>query len=377
MKSPAHALAILTLLASATARSAPPVEAPNQASSDGPRALIAAHFAPTIFQETKDDRDLLTAFNFDGDWDGANNAANLKKFPARAVVYDTVAETATHFLVTYVIYHPVDAKWGSGHDHDTEHVTVVIRKDGSAWGHLEAMETRFHKVMYQYAAPGIAIGTGADNVDGTIHLGGDGRPEVYAQRVGHGLCGGYAPTSWLDTLALRCNHREEPHISRHGVVYRYTGTASVPRSLDDRDVGYALVEIGDTLWAHARDGGTFTSSMDFDGERCASFACPRGIGRQLSARPGHNSTGMPWEEGGGRGVKGRGSAFFDPAFTLAHRLRFPAPFSTDYLFNPYLGIGSFTTGPALASRSLPRRLPADRGIADRITTDRFPARHLR
>ena len=377
MNSGALALLAFALASPTTGRSAEP--APLSAPSPS-RAVIAAHYAPTIFQETRDQRDLLTAFDFDGDWDGSNNAANLKSFPARAVVYDTVAETSTHFLITYVLYHPVDAKWGSGHDHDTEHISLVIRKDPSPtapYGHLEAMETRFHKWMYQYAAPGTAIAKGADDIDGTIHLGADGRPEVYAQRVGHGLCGGYAPTSWFDSFALRCKHREAPHISRRGVIYRYTGTPAIPRSLDDRDVGYALIEVGETLWAHARDGGTFASSMDFNGERCGLLKCPHGIGRVLSARPGHGSTGMPWEEGGGRGVKARGSAFFDPALTFARRLRFPAPFSTDYLYNPYLGIGTFATGPAIASRSLQKRPPFDRQSPDRFATDRLPTRLAR
>ena len=41
----------------------------------------------------------------------------------------------------------------------------------------------------------------------------------------------------------------------------------------------------------------------------------------------------------------RGSAFFDPALTLSRRLRFPPPFSLDYVWNPYLGVGRFRAPP--------------------------------
>jgi hypothetical protein len=345
-------LALLFSVAPARARVTvvPPSASPvhGAASSATERARIAARWAPTIYQETSSRADLLLAFDFDGDWDGSNNAAHLRdrthRWPVRSVVYYAATETPTHWLLTYVLYHALDGKFISGHDHDTEHVTLVVRKDASPDGRLEAMETRFHKVMYQYAAPGVAIGKGADDVDGVIHLDERGRPEVYAQRVGHGICGGYAPPFFIDTLSLTCKHSQAPHFKRQGVVYRYTGVAAEARSLDDRDVGYALVDIGPTLWAHARQPGphgTFASLMDFHGDRCDHFACPHGMGAVLAAGAGHGSTGMPWEEGGGKGVHGRGSAFLDPAYTLSRRLRFAPPFSSEYLYNPYRGVGRF------------------------------------
>lgn len=321
-----------------------------------PRNAVAEHWAPTIYQETRDERDLLAAFDYDGDWDGSNNAAHVDAYPKRAVVYSTVAETATHYFVTYLLYHPVDPKGLFGHDHDTEHLTLVVRKDGSRFGRLEAMETRFHKVMYQYAARGSGVRDGDDDLDGRIHFdvpgpgteaGAEARPEVSVQRVGHGICGGAAPVSLVDTLALECRHEQAPRIERRGVVYRYTGHAEVPRSLDDRDVGYALVEVGDSLWEHIRDeghGATFSSRMDYAGARCDRYLCPRGIGRELAAAVGHATTGFPWEETSGRGGTARGEHFFDPAWTLGRRLRFPAPYSTDYQWNPYLAVGHFDRG---------------------------------
>ncbi len=324
-------LALLALLPLA-ARSAPS------------RAEVAARWAPSIYQETHDPRDFITSYDFDGDWDLSNNAAHVAEAPLPAVVYYTVAETATHWLITYLPYHPVDAKSPSGHDHDSEHISLVVRKDG-ALGRAEAMETRFHHVLYQYAVPTSGIRDAADDIDGPIHFDVDERPMVNSQRVGHGLCGGYAPPArFWDWLALTCLHHKLPQIDHQGVVYRFRGRANVPRSLDDRDVGYALVELGDSLWPRAQaaaPNAVFATLFDFRGARCSLFHCPQKIGGLLLGAPGHSSTHATWAESSGRGVEERGEAFFDPAYTFSKRLRIPAPFSLDYLFNPYLGVGKF------------------------------------
>jgi hypothetical protein len=240
-------------------------------------------------------------------------------------------------------YHPVDAKVPSGHDHDTEHVTLVVRRAGGRYGRLEAMETRFHHWLYQYAAPDALVGDRAGELDGTIHFDADGRPLVHAQRTGHGLCGGFSPSAWWNALALECHQDETPHIEQRGVVYRYRGRADVPRSLDDRDVGYALVDFATSVWPHAHEVGphaVFSSAIDFHGERCSqrAFLCPRAIGGLLAAAVGHGTTGLPWEETPGRGVSSLGESFFDPALALSRRLSFAAPFSLDYSWNPYLGV---------------------------------------
>jgi hypothetical protein len=322
---------------------------PTRSASPAERRHVAERWAPTIYQETRDSRDYLTAFDYDGDWDGANNALHLDRFPLRANVYYTVDETPTHFLIAYVLYHPVDAKVPYGHDHDTEHVTLAVRKStGPAEpdGRVEVMEVRFHHSLYQYAADGAGVRDGADDIDGPIHFAKDGRPEVYVQRVGHGICGGFSPPTWFEALSLACHHGETPHFERNGVVYHYTGRAEVPSSPDDRDVGYALQEIGDTLWAHVHDTGphaTFAAAFDYHGERCGLFRCPRQIGGELASAEGHSSTGLPWEESSGTSY--RGEHFLDPALTFSRRLRFPAPFSTSYVFNPYLGVGEFPSAP--------------------------------
>ena len=78
--------------------------------------VIAARFAPVFYQGIGDKRrsDLITNFNFDGDWRGDNNwnATDNKKNRLRAYIYYAVSETPTHFFITYAVFHPRDYKGG-------------------------------------------------------------------------------------------------------------------------------------------------------------------------------------------------------------------------------------------------------------------------
>jgi hypothetical protein len=277
------------------------------------RRAVAERFAPTLYQETFDRaRDLVGAFDFDGDWRGGNNAANVGRFAQPAVVYYTVLETATHWFVHYLPYHAVDYKRIGGHPHDTETILAVVRKQGRG-ARLEVLETRFHKVWYQYVAAGSEVSDvgAADDIDGRVRFGVDGHPAVYSQRIGHGLCGGLAPTSPIRELELRCDHRQAPRIQRQGIVYRHRGVAEIPRTDGPavQEVGYALREIATSLWPRRDDPQAFA-----------------GLG----------GADAPWVQTPGRGGRALGEQFVDPARTLARRLRFPAPFALDYTWNPYL-----------------------------------------
>ena len=305
------------------------------------RDQVARRWAPTLFQETRDSaRDQIAALDFDGDWDASNNAAHIGQFPLRAVLYYSVVETATHWFVQYMPYHPIDYKLTTGHAHDTESVLLVVAKRGPL-GTPEAMETRFHTVWYQYAAAGAPVADGADDIDGMIHVDGEGRPMVYSQRVGHGLCGGFAPLVAFADLQITCDHARRPALEQAGVVYHYTGQAgTVVAGVDKQYVGYELVELSSTWWAHARSHQTFSYFRDYHGERCASsgWDCPRDVGGAVAGDA--DACATPWSQSPGRGVSSVGDTFFDPAFTMSRRLHWRAPFALDYAWNPFVGIGT-------------------------------------
>src|SRR5438309_9438952 len=91
------------------------------------RDELARHHAPVIYQETNHPiKDLFAAFDFDGDWNGDNQAENMECYydaskcntpdnpsspcagqrcPLIATVYYTVTETPTHWFVQYMPYH--------------------------------------------------------------------------------------------------------------------------------------------------------------------------------------------------------------------------------------------------------------------------------
>ena len=119
-------------------------------------------------------------------------------------------------------------------------------------------------------------------------------------------------------------------------VYRYKGVAQVPRDKDDRDVGYDLLDLHDTLWARRHEVGndkTFGAKEVFpNGEYGASLN---------GDNYGHDGADAPWfwgfdqEAGLVRGVW-----FFNPAHAMRkHFPRSKERFSTEYLLHPYLASG--------------------------------------
>jgi len=78
--------------------------------------------------------------------------------------------------VQYMPYHPLDWKVTNGHENDTESVLAVVQKDGSAFGKLLVLETRFHLDWFDYAADAGVQGA-SGSVDGPVHLdAASGRP---------------------------------------------------------------------------------------------------------------------------------------------------------------------------------------------------------
>ncbi len=347
-----------------------------------PRDDLARHWAPILYQEAHDPlKDLFAAFDFDGDWDGDNNAENMTCFggggcpskscdmggcPLVATVYYTVIETATHWFVQYMPYHPLDWKLTNGHEHDTESILLVVLKDGSPFGAAQAMETRFHTSWLDYAADNAGVGDGAGGVDGPIHWNqSTGRPMVYSQMVGHGLCGGFSPPNYVfPDLALTCDGKTPPHIDKDGVVYSPDLPATMPTVQSGSVMaGYNLVELAGSVWPHIHEiggGKAFKDAIDYRGERCGMGlpACPTMFGGDWEGDEGA-SPGEPWAQPGGSGVSADGDQFFDPAYTMSKRLKFPPPFSLEYCWNPYVGVvtGCASDTPDMAGA------PVDAGMA--------------
>jgi hypothetical protein len=368
------------------------------AAAASPRDDAVRHWAPVIYQETNDPvKDLYAAFDFDGNWNGDDNAENMlcysdpskcntpdnphsacagQRCPLIATVYYSVVETASHWFIQYMPYHPLDWKRTNGHEHDTESIMAVVAKRGGQYGTLELLETRFHADWYDYAFSTL-VGDHAGNVDGPIHYDAkSGRPAVYSQMVGHAICGGYSPPdSLFPDLSLICNHDDEPHIWKTGVRYTPDLPAAMPQVIDGTtvDAGYTLVDLQTSIWPHIHEigpGKAFQAPMDYQGERCVDFNCPKGFGGNWEGNEGE-SPGEPWAQPAGSGANAVGDQFFDPAYTMYMRLKFPDPFSLDYCYNPYLSIAD--TCPAVAPVDngfgpLPAGVPGSEGLGTKVAS---------
>lgn len=96
-------------------------------------AALAARYAPVLRQAVgKDSKglDYLRSPDFDMDWDGGNNLANLSKFDPLARVGWTVVQSQSHFFIHYAFYWPrrLATTPDLSFDNDMSGATVVVAR---------------------------------------------------------------------------------------------------------------------------------------------------------------------------------------------------------------------------------------------------------
>jgi hypothetical protein len=282
---------------------------------------LAQHWAPVHYQDTDSsdyDADYLSSVDYDADWDAHNNWEHQDDSLSRltGAVYFSVVETGTHWFVVYAFYHPRD--WTDvpdpfglfHHENDMEGVLLTVRRDGTAYGALEAAVTVAHSDFYSYTPAGSPFTSGRESVDGALRLqssGGVARPTTFQEAKGHGCF------AW--------NGASFP--GGDGVVYLPdTGAGEVPASGNDRSVAYRLVDIlaPGGLWAHRSDALTF-----------AAFGTFRGDNGQ------DNAANAPWgwDDGNDGSDLPRGLLATDPAKLVAAYFGNEGTFSLTYTRNGY------------------------------------------
>ncbi|MBY0505452.1 MAG: hypothetical protein K2X03_16180 [Bryobacteraceae bacterium] len=319
---------------------------PAEASSRDPYRKLAEHWSPYVAQETWFDwrADALCRFDFDGDWDGANNWENLGKGSTQAYVYYAAIESETHWFLIYNFFHARDYSdncvVGTCHENDNEGVVLTVRKGHGEFGHLEAMETLAHNNVYSYSSE-TAIRAGAHNVEGKIALYQGSHPVVFLEAGGHGALGGSDKKSFFDADAFRWKEGT-------GITYTYQGKADRPRYGMDREVGYELLSIHDHWWARANDRqpGNLAFSAFYDyqplGGRPKMKSAVGGSFRGFKhgadkAKPFWGWHDMATQR---RKILATGQWAADPAYGISRNLNFPPslPVSLNYVYNPYLDI---------------------------------------
>jgi pimeloyl-ACP methyl ester carboxylesterase len=191
---------------------------------------LAKHYSPIIYQHVdvsdagdgfEGYADLITNFNYDGNWNGNEKWENLEDFisqdTAKASIYYSVIETSNYWFIYYALYHPRDWTNRAGplgdyfgqHENDMEGITLMVSKGNGYPGDVIALMSMSHNVWLEYVKPGVDgvtsrhyLGDERGNSSGvqfedevifddptsTKEIIPDGyHPKVYIQSKGHGI----------------------------------------------------------------------------------------------------------------------------------------------------------------------------------------------
>ena len=189
-------------------------------------------------------------------------------------------------------------------------------------------------------------------------------PVVFIESGGHGVYGG------ADHHSRYSVSKDEFSIGT-GVTYSYKGKAERPKHPNDRNVGYQLLPIYEHWWLRAHEGDKGGRSFDayYTYEPYAGRPRPRQVeiaGSFRGRKYGSNKAKPFWGWHDNRTRKKKvvatGQWGLDPAYSVSQNLRFPGRFSQEYIYNPYLGIGSpralDAVSTPVAAASPPRSAPS-------------------
>ncbi len=323
------------------------VSFPAEPASTDPYRRLAGHWSPMLAQETwfHPRADYPARFDYDGDWHGDNNWDSLPKGSSQAYVYYAAMETRSHWFLVYNIFHPRDYSdrclAGSCHENDNEGLILTVLKDGSEFGRLQTMETLAHNNLYSYVADD-RIRNGAHRIDGRVEIHEGSHPVAFIESGGHGVYGSRSTYS-------RYSLAEDSFSHGTGVTFVFKGAAERPKHAGDRRVSYELLSIRDHWWVRAHPDSGW-SSRTFDeffvyrpvgGRPGVPFRMIAGafLGRKEAPNKARPFWGWFDTLTRKRRILADGQWGLDPAYAVSRNLRFPEPFSLEYVFNPYLGIG--------------------------------------
>jgi hypothetical protein len=122
--------------------------------ADASHFELAFHWAPVHLQSIANSGDFLRRFDFDADFVGNNNEDNMNFGSLEAAVYYGVTESTSHFFIYYAFFHPFDEDTqflcDREHENDMEPMLVLVRKDGTTFGTMEAVFTSAHGHKFAY-----------------------------------------------------------------------------------------------------------------------------------------------------------------------------------------------------------------------------------
>ncbi|MCG2690453.1 hypothetical protein L6279_03405, partial [Candidatus Parcubacteria bacterium] len=330
---------------------------------------LSSEYGPIFHQDVdaviaRGVNDFIAKVDFDGDVFTNNNWDNLSNFEnvgLDAYIYYSVTETVAHWFILYGVYHPRD--WdneratnqidiagitSAQHENDMEGVLLIVRRDESEYGTLEAVCTMAHHQWLRYpVAEGIEVKD--RDSDGEIHFMGT-HPIVLVQAEGHGIYG--APVSYAsiqrwdpstDYFGIgiqRWNEVGFPNCT--GIIYFPAKKAQLAEAMREdkpgtycQNVGYELISFKE-LWDLRNDFRTFTSGGAFTGTH-DGYDDPD-PGRNNPNNDYHAHAPWGWKElrnplASGSMISAPGEIFFHPAEFVAERFTGFSEFSFEYTLN--------------------------------------------
>lgn len=314
---------------------------------------VARRYAPAVFHAVHPElgrMDLPTRVDFDGNLRGDDNWDHFAGHALPPVVYYAALETATHWFLSYHLFHPRDhscVRLGihEEHENDGENLQVVVSK---ATGRPALLFTQAHYFGVAWADPAAGFEGGEEPIAGPIVLCDDqGRPDprgthaaVFVEAYGHGILGAADPAAPLDRSRGRLAFAE----GTTGLLLLPAAAGAGPQPEPALDAGTARYRLASTLalWPGVRDGtlvgegGLFDGPTRYRGPR-RDVTLPRFYEANRFSGPfgpdrGISPFALDWSFLDGDQL---GALFFDPALRWKQSVRVPAPWSLDYVDDPF------------------------------------------
>ena len=318
---------------------------------------LAEAYAPVMYQQVEElTIDTFTRIDFDGDLSPANNLESSVG-AGYGFAYFDIAETVTHFFITYLYYYPGShPREGITYEHDVVMAQLVVHKDGeSPLGRLRAFSTFYHENLNVWLLDGSlypdgdAVREGDEGLDGRLTaewLVNGRQPSLFVESGRHGVClpnrsttlGPCAPTSG-ETAPF-----EDDTI---GLVYRVAEEALRYGDAADDELTYSLRNFVEEFWAlrnrTSGEDAVFGGGYDYRPPPISEEANRPGEGETfptaLNSDHAEGSFGdLPFIYNATGHREDQGVWFADPAWGSLELFEFSESFSIEYCFNPYLDI---------------------------------------
>ena len=335
---------------------------------------LAAKYAPIITQATDEESphyDYITSFNFDGNWDGADNKQHIQVSAGKvpSVVYYDVVQTQSHTFISYLFFYPFRDAENTDHrfDNDASGAMVVLTRHPEVpvavetWYKYQSDEQSHAFVTTESGI--VPDGESAESyrvnkLFAQADLFPNDRFQGYLTSHGHQSC----LWDWEGTGTVvsycKLSAAQKTQLESHHIQYVYKGVAEELVKQNDAfpvvkdDVGYELVSIVGELWPRRREEGLVAGSeMSYtppDTRPGGGLKFGKSFVSSMDGDFGRPPWAWKWKPAGVIPYYElpRGTWFLDPAWYVSRRhslyeewnAEAKTGYSTTYCFNPYFNI---------------------------------------